>query len=507
MTRAALNVFEPIICDILSKLNNALVILSQLKYKVLIKVKLMITKIAVVDDDFEMGSVVKDLLTIEGYKVAQFTSAADALVQFKTDLPHIVITDHRMKDIDGLMLLKKLQSDYPTVTTIMMTAFGSIETAIEAMKAGAYHYIVKPFKNDEMILTVNRAVQKVRLTNDNMLLRKELTKSFSIDDIIGKSSAMTSIFELIKLISSASSNVLITGESGSGKEVIARAIHNSGLRKKKPFIALNCAAIPEQLLETELFGHVKGSFTGATNDKKGLFEEANDGTLFLDEIGDLSLPLQAKLLRVLQEKQIRAVGGNTYKDINIRVIAATHQDLRKMVNTGAFREDLFYRLNVIPVRVPALRERVDDIPLLVESFIRKFAAQNHSSIKTISPEAMAVLLAYRWPGNVRELENVIERAIVLNPGDRIEKTEILDSALIEAKSDIEQLHSDKPSIEKLEERYIKMILAEVDDNKDAAAKILGISKRTLYRKEVLYGLIDSSKSHSTSSFEAGHAGH
>ncbi len=300
---------------------------------------------------------------------------------------------------------------------------------------------------------------------------------------------MVSVFELIKLISSASANVLINGESGSGKELVARAIHNSGPRKNKHFVPLNCTAIPENLLESELFGHVKGSFTGAMSDKKGLFEEADKGTLFLDEIGDLSLGLQAKLLRVLQDRQIRPVGGNQLKSVDVRILAATHRDLRIMVKDGKFREDLFYRLNVVPIRVPALRERLEDIPLLVENFIAKFSAQNGSNVKDISPEALAILMAHPWPGNVRELENVIERAMVLSRGERIEKAVVLDSALEEAKHNVEQLHADRPTLEKLEERYIKLVMSEVNDKKDEAAKILGVSRRTLYRKERLYGMV------------------
>lgn len=447
--------------------------------------------IAVIDDDIEMGRVVRDLLTEEGYRVSQYSSAAEALVKFKTEVPHVVITDNKMRDIDGLMFLKKLQSDYPEVVTIMMTAFGSIETAIEAMKSGAYHYILKPFKNDELVLIVKRAFDRVNLKQENKFLKRALQKTFTLDSIVGKSPAITALFDVIKLVSGASANVLVTGESGSGKELVARAIHNSGPRKNHAFVPLNCTAIPENLLESELFGHVKGAFTGALSDKKGLFEEADKGTLFLDEIGDLSLALQAKLLRVLQDKQIRPVGGNQLKNVDVRVIAATHRDLKIMVKDGNFREDLFYRLNVVPIRVPPLRERRADIPLLVESFIAKFGHQNGSKMKGISADAMSVLMAHPWPGNVRELENVIERAIVLSPGDQIERTMVMDSALDEAKNNVERLHSDRPSLEKLEERYIKLVLAEVNQSKDEAAKILGVSRRTLYRKERLYGLISA----------------
>lgn len=446
-------------------------------------------KVAIVDDDAEMGRVVGDLLSDEGYKVSLFLSASDALMRFKTELPHILITDHKMKDIDGLMFLKKVQSDYPNIVSMMMTAFGSIETAIEAMKFGAYHYIVKPFKNEEMRLLVKRASEKVNLKQENASLRKELNKSFSLDSIVGKSPAISSVFELVKTVAPSSANILITGESGSGKELVARAIHNYSPRKNKSFVPINCTAIPENLLESELFGHVKGSFTGAIADKKGLFEEANGGTLFLDEIGDMSLQLQAKLLRVLQDRQIRPVGGNQVKDVDVRIVAATHRDLKIMAKDGKFREDLYYRLNVVPLRVPPLRERKEDIPLLVESFIKKYALRNNSKVNSVSPEAIGILLAHPWPGNVRELENVIERAVVLSTGEVIEKKSVLGSALEEAQQNIEQMHSDRPTLEKLEERYIKLIMSETDNKKDEAARILGVSRRTLYRKERLYGMV------------------
>jgi DNA-binding NtrC family response regulator len=446
-------------------------------------------KVAVVDDDGEMGAVVKDLLTDEGFEVRQYLSASEALVQFKKELPDILITDNKMKDIDGIMFLKKVQADYPEVVTLMMTAFGSIETAIEAMKAGAYHYIVKPFKNDELVMLVKRAAEKQQLKSENKMLKREIKKDFQLESIIGKSPAIQNVFEMIKLVASSTANVLITGESGSGKELIARALHNSGARAKKPFVPLNCTAIPENLLESELFGHAKGAFTGAVGEKKGLFEEANGGTLFMDEIGDLSLPLQAKLLRVLQDRQIRPVGSTQLKQVDVRILAATHRDLKIMVKDGKFREDLFYRLNVVPIRVPSLRERTEDIPLLVENFIAKFRAQNNSNVNGIASDALAVLMAHPWPGNVRELENVIERAMVLSRGDLIEKNAVMDGALAEAKSNIEQLHADRPPLDKLEERYIKLILSEVNNSKDEAAKILGVSRRTLYRKERIYGMV------------------
>lgn len=448
-------------------------------------------KIAVVDDDLEMGRLVADLLEEEGYKVDRYSSAQEALVKFKTEPPQVLITDLKMKQIDGMMFLKKLQADYPQIVTVMMTAFGSIETAIEAMKLGAYHYIVKPFKNDEIVLVARRAMERASLKQENKALRKELSKSFSLDSIIGKSSAMLEVFNTIRRVASANATVLIHGESGCGKELVARAIHSSGPRKTKAFIAVNCTAIPEGLMESELFGHVKGSFTGAYADKKGLFEEADGGTLFLDEIGDLSLTLQAKLLRVLQDKTIRPVGSSESKSVDVRIVAATHRDLKIMVGDQKFREDLFYRLNVLPLKVPALRERTDDIPLLVENFIAKFSIQNNSRVKGITPSAMAALMAHPWPGNVRELENLIERAVVLCPNEMIDTVDVMGTVVEDAREKIDKLFEDTPTLDQIEERYIKIVLARSNFQKDKAAKILGINRRTLYRKERTYGLVSA----------------
>jgi DNA-binding NtrC family response regulator len=430
-------------------------------------------------------------LTEEGYEVARYSSAQEALVKFKKELPHVLITDLKMKEIDGMMFLKKVQADYPKIVTVMMTAFGSVETAIEAMKLGAYHYIVKPFKNDELVLVIRRAMERASLTEENRNLKRELKKSFNLESIIGKSPVMLEVFNTVKRVAPATATVLIHGESGSGKELVARAIHSSGPRATKTFVAVNCTAIPEGLMESELFGHVKGSFTGAHADKKGLFEEANGGTLFLDEIGDLSLTLQAKLLRVLQDKTIRPVGSSDFKEIDVRIVAATHRDLKVMVKDGKFREDLFYRLNVLPVSVPPLRERSEDIPMLVESFIAKFATQNSATARNISSDAMAALIAHPWPGNVRELENLIERAVVLCPNQVIEKADVMGTVVADAKEKIEQLFSDTPTLEKIEERYIKIVLGRMHNQKDKAAKILGINRRTLYRKERAYGLVSA----------------
>ncbi len=446
-------------------------------------------RVAVVDDDVEMGSLVRDMLTTEGYTVSRYTSVAEALVAFKKSAPHIVITDLNMRDIDGMALLQKLRTDFPQTVSIMMTAFGSIETAIQAMKNGAYHYIVKPFKMDEFVLLVQRAWERGELVRENKALRRELKREFTIDSIVGKSAPMRELFEVVRMVAPAVANVLITGESGVGKEMAARAIHNLGPRSRKPFIPINCTAIPENLLESELFGHVKGAFTGATTDKKGLFEEANGGTLFLDEIGDMSLTLQGKILRVLQDREIRAVGGTQSKAIDVRVISATHRDLKACVREGKFREDLFYRLNVIPIAVPALRDRVEDIPLLVEHFIQKYTLQNNSKVEGVTPEALARLVAHPWPGNVRELANTIERAVVLARSALLTESDVMGSALESARVGFDQIFAGTPTLDQLEERYIKLIMARCSNRKEEAAKILGVNRRTLYRKEKQYGTI------------------
>ncbi|PIT98674.1 MAG: hypothetical protein COT74_13305 [Bdellovibrionales bacterium CG10_big_fil_rev_8_21_14_0_10_45_34] len=443
--------------------------------------------IAVVDDDVEMGKLVKEVLTDEGYEVTQYSSALDALSKFKNEPPQVLITDQNMKGVDGLMFIKKVRSDFPSVIPIMMTAFGSVETAVTAVKAGAFHYIQKPFSNDEMVSVARRALREARVFGDGTYTRAS-TEEFK--SVLGLSENMRKLQALLEMIAPASANVLISGESGSGKELVARAIHDMGPRRFKKFVPVNCTAIPENLMESELFGHIKGSFTGAYVDKKGLFDEANGGTMFLDEIGDLSLPLQAKLLRVLQDKKIRSVGDSQLRDVNVRIVAATHRNLRAMVKEGYFREDLFYRLNVIPVTVPSLRERKEDIPDLVDGFIRKFNLQSERYVSGIAPAALDLLLKHSWPGNVRELENVIERAMVLTSGDVIEVAAIEGGTCFETvASAVEKMADDMPTLEKLEERYIRKVLGEVDNKKDDAAKILGISRRTLYRKEKTFGLI------------------
>ncbi|MGZ3703110.1 MAG: sigma-54-dependent transcriptional regulator [Bdellovibrionota bacterium] len=456
-------------------------------------------KVIIVDDEQEMRSLLQDYLQGEGYETQCFPVATDALEalspggslgadQSDGDID-VIISDIKMPQMDGLEFTSRLQQLRPEVPVILITAFGSIETAIEAMRRGAFHYVVKPFKLAEMGVQVDRAVEHRKLQRDNTALRQEVKKSFSMGNVIGKSNAMKAIFDLVSRVSQATANVLVTGESGSGKEMVARAIHQNGPRASKPFIAINCTAIPESLLESELFGHAKGSFTGAIQRKRGLFEEAEGGTLFLDEIGDMNPLLQSKLLRVIQERKVRAVGENVDRPVDVRIIAATHKDLKTAIREGWFREDLFYRLSVIPIVIPSLRNRRDDIPLLAEHFLKKYSAMNNSRVKGFTKRAVAKLMEQKWEGNVRELENVVERAVVLCPNTLIDEGDIPTTEAQNAEAFFSGAIEDFPTVAQLEERYIKIVLEKTAGRKDKAAQILGINRRTLYRKEREMGLV------------------
>jgi DNA-binding NtrC family response regulator len=456
-------------------------------------------RIVIVDDDGEMRALLTDFLNKQGYDVTSFKLATEALSALspqgelardtqKGDLD-LILSDIKMPEMDGLEFAAKIRGVRPEIPVILMTAFGSIETAIEAMRRGAYHYIVKPFKLAEVDVSVRRAIEHRALQRENVVLRQELKQNWAFGGVVGKSSGMRAVFDLVQRVSQATANVLITGESGTGKEMIARAIHENGARAKKPFIAINCTAIPDTLLESELFGHAKGSFTGAIQRKRGLFEEASGGTLFLDEIGDLDVTLQAKLLRVIQEKKVRAVGENVARDVDVRLLAATHKDLKAAMKDGRFREDLYYRLSVIPIVIPPLRDRKEDIPLLADYFLKKYSAANGAKIAGFTKKAAAKLMGLRWEGNVRELENVIERAVVLSPGPYIDDTDIPSGATVSAGEFFSDATKDFPTIEQLEKRYIQVILEKTGGRKDKAAQILGMNRRTLYRKEREYGLL------------------
>ncbi|MEK7690194.1 MAG: sigma-54 dependent transcriptional regulator [Bdellovibrionota bacterium] len=456
-------------------------------------------KVVVVDDDREMRSLLEDYLVGENYSVHSFSSAVDAIAALSPggalaatnsegDVD-VIISDIKMPGMDGLDFTSKLKNLRPEVPVILITAFGSIETAIDAMQRGAFRYVVKPFKLAEMAVNLQRALDYRLLQRDNSVLRAAVKKNWSMGELLGKSASMKSVFDLVNRVATATANVLITGESGTGKEMVARAIHQSGPRANKPFVAINCTAIPENLLESELFGHAKGSFTGAIQRKKGLFEEAEGGTLFLDEIGDMNVSLQSKLLRVLQEKKVRSVGDNITRDVDTRIIAATHKDLRAAIREGLFREDLFYRLSVIPILIPPLRSRLEDIPILAEHFLRKFAATNGVQVRGFTKRAMNKLVGLRWEGNVRELENMIERAVVLSTSQLIDENDVPAPDTENPEQFFSGATGDWPALEQLEKRYIHLVLEKTAGRKDKAASILGINRRTLYRKEREYGFV------------------
>ncbi len=380
--------------------------------------------ILIVDDEKNYLLVLQTLLQDAGYEVITSDSARHALEIVRSHDLDLVITDMRMPGLDGMEFLVHLRSGQPELPVIMMTAFATVEKAVEAMKRGAFDYITKPFKNEELLLTIRKAIEMHRLKQENRLLSQELQERFKFGNIVGKSRAMRQVYEIIEKVAQTRAYALITGESGTGKELIARAIHFNSPRKNKRFVSVNCSALPETLLESELFGHERGAFTGAVTQRKGRFELADGGTLFLDEVGDMSPTLQVKLLRVLQEMKFERVGGTTTLEVDARLVTASNRDLRREVEKGSFREDLYYRLKVVHIKVPPLRERRDDIPLLVSHFLEKAAKANAMPVKNVSQEALKYLYQFDWVGNVRELENVIERAVIFCDGDEIRSQDL-----------------------------------------------------------------------------------
>lgn len=440
--------------------------------------------ILVVDDDVEMREMVHDVLKARGHQVTTAGSGQEALTLVAQSDFAVVLTDLRMKGMGGTELLTEIKRVYPDIGVILMTAFGSVETAVEAMKHGASDYLTKPVKSEEIVRVVERVVRETALRREVSRLRKEVSKEYSFHQILGKSKAIQAVFDLIRRVADSPTNVLITGESGTGKELVAKAIHYNSDRREAPFIPVNCAAIPEQLLESELFGHMRGAFTDAKMDKRGLFEEAQKGTVFLDEISELPLMLQAKILRVIQEKEIRRVGATKPISIDVRIIAATNLNLNVEVKAKRFREDLYYRLNVIELKLPPLRERREDIPLLVEAFLKKCGDARGKEMKGVSESALAMLMDYAWPGNVRELENVIERAVTLSLGEKIGPND-LPPAVQGARGDrrvLDEAAEKTLSLHEIEKEYIKKILEKMGGNKYQAAHALGIDRKTLYRK-------------------------
>ena len=442
-------------------------------------------QILVVDDDTAMREMLVSLFHDRGYRAQQACSAAEALEKAGDESFDVILSDIRMARKTGIEMLCELRELRPDTPVVLMTAFGSIDSAVESMRAGAFDYITKPFEPDAVLLTVERALERRALAEENRRLRRALDQTSSFGDLIGESPAMREIFALIKKVTNSSSSVLITGESGTGKEVIARTLHYGGNRAEQPFVPINCTAIPEGLLESELFGHVRGAFTGAHASKLGLFVKANGGTLFLDEIGDMSPILQGKLLRVLQDREVRPVGGTEVKKIDVRIITATNKDLKAEMEAGNFREDLYYRLNVIPIHVPPLRERPQDVLPLANAFVAK---HSRDEPRSISREGLQHLAAFPWKGNARELENAIERALALSEATQIGLEDFpLDPAKSEqrensptdlARSAAEQ----RLTLRELEARYIDEIMQITGGNKAHAAKILGVDRKTLYRR-------------------------
>jgi len=449
--------------------------------------------VLVVDDEKDMCDLIVDYLGREGYEVEAAQSAREALEKFRTQEFDVVITDLRMREMDGMQLLHEVKAIDRDIPVILITAFGSIDLAIEATKAGASNFVTKPFKMRQLEALVSKAVEQYRLVLENRRLLREVSGRYGHEQIIGQSKAMREIFRLVDLVADSPSNVLILGESGTGKEVIARAIHFRSKRARGPFIPVNCSAIPEGLLESELFGHKRGAFTGAYSSRKGLFVEASGGTLFLDEIGDMGLGLQAKLLRVLQDREVRPVGSNQSIPVDARVIAATHKDLRAAVRDKTFREDLYYRLSVIPIRIPPLSERVEDIPLLVDHFLSRYAKTTGRPRKRITPRAVAALQRRTWDGNVRELENIIERLVVLTPGDLIDLDDLPFATAPEGPGGRDAGRDEWPTLDEMERRYVMQVLDRTAGNKEQAARILGINRRTLYRMQERWASVRESR--------------
>ncbi|HSB32837.1 MAG TPA: sigma-54 dependent transcriptional regulator [Nitrospirota bacterium] len=438
--------------------------------------------ILVVDDEKDICMALNMLLTKEGYSVKEAYNGEQALERIKQENFDVVMTDIKMDKMDGFEVLKQAQTISPETAVIMMTAFASVGSAVEAMRAGAADYITKPFLNDEIRLTVKRLLQSRDLRMENEILRQELSqRREAFANIIGNSEPMQKVFTVMEKVIPNKSNILITGESGTGKGLVAQAIHDAGPRKDKPFISINCGAIPENLLESELFGHKKGAFTSANEDKKGLITMANGGTLFLDEIGELPPALQVKLLHIIQTKELTPVGDTRVITVDVRIIAATNADLMQRVKENRFREDLYYRLNVIEIRMPSLRERRDDIPLLIKHYLGIAAKEAEKNVKDLDYEAMQSLLAYDWPGNIRELRNTIERATVLADGEMITIHDLPDKFRT---LDIEGVSTSslRQALDEFEREYIRRSLADNKFNKEAAAGKLGIDLATLYRK-------------------------
>jgi two-component system, NtrC family, response regulator AtoC len=438
-------------------------------------------RLLIVDDDPVALDLLREVLSKEGYEVVSALSGEEAISRGSENIFDVIITDVRMGEKDGMDVLRSFKKTSPETAVIMITAFGSIDTAIEAIREGAFDYISKPFKLEEIKITVRRALEQRRLLRENQYYRQELLEKYQFKNVIGRTPQMFQVYKTIARVADTKSTILLYGERGTGKELVARSIHYNSQRSDRPFVTVDCASLVETLMESELFGHVRGAFTGALQAKRGLFEEADGGTLFLDEVGNLSLSTQAKLLRFLQEYEIKRVGGTENIKVDVRVIAATNQFLEPLVKSGNFREDLFDRLNVVPISLPPLREKKEDIPLLIIHFLQKSSEENRKQISYISPEALDILTQYSWPGNVRELRHTIERAVVLSTQPIILPEDLPKKMLEEVKGEEIQFPEELLPLREVERRYVLKVLRETKGNKKKASEILGIDRTTLYR--------------------------
>lgn len=450
-------------------------------------------KILVVDDDAIARGLLADALRQDGYEVEEATGGAEAVDRGCRTRFDVVLTDIRMGEVDGFAVLQDFKQHSPDTSIVLLTAFGSMEGAIDGIRQGAYDYLAKPFKKEEIKLVVQRSLEHSRLVRENARFREELRDRQDLSRLVGSSPLMLEVYKLVARVSSGKSTVLVEGESGTGKELIARGIHANSPRRERSFVPVNCAALPDTLLESELFGHEKGAFTGAIGPKKGLFEAAHEGTIFLDEIGDVGAALQVKLLRVIQEQEVRRVGGTASTKVDVRIIAATNRNLSQLVKEGKFREDLFYRLNVVRIVAPPLRERREDIPMLAHHFLQKISSDHGHVIRGFVPETMVLLQRHHWPGNVRELENVIERAVSLTHGPLILPDDLPNSVRQAPESPQEPAalpgqEGSLITLEELEKRYLVRVLKDSGHNKVRAARVLGIDRRTLYRMAERFGL-------------------
>ncbi len=452
----------------------------------------MKSRILIVEDEDKLRRVLELQLRSADFEVDQAATAEDGLKL--VDRADLVLTDLRLPGMNGLELIRLIRRQNTRTPILVMTAFGSVETAVEAMKAGAFEFLMKPFSLDHLMAVIRKALDVRALEDENRKLREELGYRYEFDNIIGRSNAMQEIFATIERVAPSRATVLLAGESGVGKDLIARAIHYHSPRRDRPFVKINCTALPENLMESELFGYEKGAFTGANTSKPGRFEQADTGTAFLDEIGDVPPAIQVKLLRVLQEREFERLGSNKTLHIDVRIVAATNQDLRAALEQGTFREDLYYRLNVVPINIPPLRERPEDIPFLAEHFVKKLAAANGSRVRSISEEAIQKLMAYHWPGNVRELENIIERSLVLSAGERLDAADIhLDMAhRVRQQASADAFLPEGMSLDDYEQSIIREALRRASGNKSQAARLLGLTRNALRYRLSQMGL-DNSK--------------